>query len=359
MFEQISFYISGNRIEVTNQSFWLGELTTDILDIRPDEFSVMYTLTKNMRRILNHVETRCDRDEMRSLTVWARELHSMLMKRKLFQLISQPMPFDEMDKLYEFECEEKIQQSKLQAWQEFFPPVEKLCDIVDDIYSFNETMFWFIDNFLMKLKKLDSENYAAALYDFYTQPGLDKMMVNFIRNKNQTYTWFDTVAVQYVPREIPGNPAHYAIYECYAVTYLQAFLKMDFMKAIINGHIIRRCKNCHHLFMLTKGYHTDYCDRPLPSNPKRNCRNQGAKNIAKEKAANNPMIRSYNRAYQRVTADKQRGRISMEDWKKAKRKILDLRDEAISGKHSDRELDAMLQQEPLYASLSIIRKGGR
>ena len=46
MFEKISFYISGNRIEVADQSFLLGELTTDILDIRPDEFDEMYTLRK-------------------------------------------------------------------------------------------------------------------------------------------------------------------------------------------------------------------------------------------------------------------------------------------------------------------------
>ena len=359
MFEKISFYINGDRIEVNGKTFLLGELTTDILDIRPDEFQVMYTLEKNIRRILNHTEDRCERDEMKNLAAWSRELHTILMIRKLFQNIAQPMPFDEMDKLYEFECGEKIQQSNHYAWREFFPPIEKLCDIVDDIYSFNETMFWFIDNFLMKLKKLDSENYAAALYDFYTRPNLYKIMVNPERNNGQSYTWFDTIDVQYVPREVPGDPGHYAIYEYYAVTYLQAFLKMDFMKAIMNGHIIRRCKNCHHLFMLTKGYHTDYCDRPLPGNPKRNCRNQGAKIIAKEKAANNPVIHSYNRAYQRITADKQRGRISVEEWKKAKRRILDLRDETISGKHSDRELDAMLQTEPLYASLNIIRKGGR
>lgn len=359
MFNQISFYISGDQVEVNGKSFLLGELTTDILDIRPDEFQVMYTLEKNIRRILNHAKDQCERDEMKNLTAWSRELHTILMKRKLFQVIAQPIPFDEMDKLYEFESGEKIQRSNLYAWQEFFPPLEKLCEIVDDIYSFNETMFWFIDSFLMKLKKLDSENYAAALYDFYHHAGLDKMMVNYIRNRDKTYTWFDTIDVQYVPREIPGDPDHYAIYEYYSVTYLQAFLKIDFMKAIMNGHIIRRCKNCHRFFMLTKGYHTDYCDRPLPDNPKRNCRNQGAKIIAKEKAANNPVIHSYNRAYQRITADKQRGRISVEEWKKAKRKILDLKDETISGKHSDRELDAMLQTGPLYASLNIIRKGGR
>ncbi|MDD3833555.1 MAG: DUF6076 domain-containing protein, partial [Oscillospiraceae bacterium] len=93
--------------------------------------------------------------------------------------------------------------------------------------------------------------------------------------------------------------------------------------------------------------------------PHRTCRNQGAKNKEKEKAANNPVIRSYTNAYQRITADKQRGNISVKDWENAKRKIIDLRDMAVSGLLSDREVDAQMQSAALYPSLGITKKGGR
>lgn len=260
------------------------------------------------------------------------KLHDMLMNRKLFQLIT------ESSNLY---------------------PAEIYQRIVSDIYSFNETMFWFIDQALMHLKKLDSENYAAALYDFYSQPNLDKMMVNHFRNSAHAFTLFDNIDVRYVPDMIPNQPDTYVIYEVYSVKYLQAFLKMDFMKAIMNGHTIRRCKNCKRFFLLTKGYKTDYCDRPIEGKPYRTCRNQGAKNKAKEKAANNPVIHSYTNAYQRITADKQRGNITVADWKKAKGRIADLRDMAISGRISDKEVDAQMQSEALYQSLEIVKKGGR
>lgn len=81
--------------------------------------------------------------------------------------------------------------------------------------------------------------------------------------------------------------------------------------------------------------------------------------MAKKKAANNPVIRSYTNAYQRITADKQRGNISVEDWQKAKREIIDLRDMAVSGLLSDRDVDAQMQSAVLYPSLGITKKGGR
>ena len=314
MFNQIDFRIHDNKIEVAGKEFLLGELTVDILSISPQDFNAMYQLSQTL-----------DYGNIQAL-------HNILMNRKLFQLIS------EREQLY---------------------PAETYKRIISDIYSFNQTMFWFIDKGLMHLKKLDSENYAAALYDFYSNPGIDKMMVNHFRNEEHAFTLFDNIDVRYVPDMIPNQPDTHVIYEVYSVKYLQAFLKMDFMKAIMNGHTIRRCKNCKRFFLLTKGYKTDYCDRPIEGNPHRTCRNQGAKNKAKEKAANNPVIHSYTNAYQRITADKQRGNISVEDWRKAKSRIADLRDMATSGRLSDKEVDAQMQSDVLYPSLGIVKKGGR
>ena len=313
MFSQIDFRIHDDKIEVAGQELLLGDLTVDILSISPQEFETMFALSQDLN------------------TDNIKKLHEMLMGRKLFQLIAD---------------------GRMHS-------AEKYIEIISDIYSFNQTMFWFIDNGLMHLKTLDSENYAAALYDFYTHPNLDKMMINHFRNEGHAFTLFDNIDVRYVPDMIPNQPDTYAIYEVYSVKYLQAFLKMDFMKAIMHGHTIRRCKNCKQFFLLTKGYKTDYCDRPIEGKPHRTCRNQGAKNKAKEKAANNPVIRSYTNAYQRITADKQRGNISVEDWENAKRKIIDLKDMAISGLLTDREVDAQMQSAVLYSSLGITKKGRR
>ncbi|MDD2956238.1 MAG: DUF6076 domain-containing protein [Oscillospiraceae bacterium] len=311
MFGQFDFYIHGNQVELSGQSFLLGELTCDLLNISPTEFEEMRALME-----------RADSEAIR-------HLHNMLMSYQLFKLIAPSEAIDDAD-----------------AYRH----------VLSDIYSFNQTMFWFIDQGLMHLHKLDSENFAAALYDFYSHPSLDKMMVNHLRNGVHSFSLFDSIDVRYVPREIPDQPDCYAIYEVYSAQYLQAFLKMDFMKALMSGHTFRRCKNCKRFFLLTQGYKTDYCDRPLAENPKRTCRQQGAKNIAKEKAKNNPVLQSYNRAYRRITADKRRGNIPETDWRRAKQRLADLRDMAISGRLRDAEMERLVRSEELYPSLGIERK---
>lgn len=318
MFQQFDFYIHDEYIEVDGIDFLLGELTCDILNISVNDFKEIWKLAKQLEH---------DKDG-----VIVAQLHAHLTKYRLFQLISK---------------------------KDKFGSVQQYQQIVSDIYSFNQTMFWFVDRYIMHLKKLDAENYAAALFDFYQNPSIDKMMVNHFRDGVHAFTLFDTVKVQYEPRETPGHLNAYAIYEVYSVNYLQAFLKMDFMKAIMTGHIFRRCKNCKRFFLLTHGYKTAYCDRPLADNPKRTCRQQGAKNIAKEKAQNNPVIQSYNRAYRRITADKNRENINEEQWKIAKRKLADLRDMAVSGRIRDAEAEAEMQSETLYKSLGIDRKNKR
>lgn len=314
MFRQIDFRIHDDKIEVSGQEFLLGELTVDILSISPQEFEAMYALSQNL-----------DGGNIQ-------KLHDMLMGRKLFQLISQ---------------------------KDNFYPAQTYQQIVSDIYSFNETMFWFIDKALMHLKKLDSENYAAALYGFYANPRADKMMVNHFRHGTHAFTLFDNIDVRYVPDTIPTQTDTYVIYEVYSVKYLQAFLKMDFMKAIMNGHTIRRCKNCKRFFLLTKGYKTDYCDRPIEGKKNRTCHNQGAKNMAKENAANNPIILSYTYAYHRITADKYRGNITEDEWKAAKKRLADLRDMGISSRLTYKEVNDQMKSAVLYPSLGITKKSGR
>ena len=363
MFEEITFFVNDNHIELMDKTFLLGELTTDILNITPHEFAELDADRKELRKEILRLEQAGTFHFDEAIDKIANRIRKKLLNRKLFQLLNKQPTWEENAQLDE-DFHPQLNPEAVELYdeltgREWLYKTNKLCEIVDDIYAFNQTMFWFIDQFLMHLKKLDSENYAAALFGFYSSPGLDKMMVNYIRNGNRAFLPFDTVKVQYVPREVPDRPGTYAIYELYTVDCLQSFLKIDFMKAIMRGHIIRRCKNCKRFFLLTKGYRTDYCDRSLPDNPKRNCRNQGAKNTEKEKARNNPVIQSYYRAYQRITADKLRGRISPDDWRRAGLLLRDLRDEAISGRHSDREVNERMQSEPLYASLHITRRGGR
>ena len=97
----------------------------------------------------------------------------------------------------------------------------------------------------------------------------------------------------------------------------------------------------------------------MADNPKRTCRQQGAKNIAKEKAKNNPVLQCHNRAYRRITADKRRGNITEIDWRRAKQRLADLRDMATSGRLRDVEIERLTSSDELYAYLGIERNTKR
>lgn len=311
MFTEFDLYINKDTIEVGEKTFLLGELTCDILNIKFESFKIMFDLA-------NEIKTAPTQKNVQ-------ELYGLLSERKLFGLI------------------------------DTFPYVEfadKYVEIVGDIYAFNQTIFWFIKEHLMKLDKLDVENYGEALWCFYTHPRLEKMMVNYL-SSGFNFNYFDDVKVKYMPRELPEDKNKVAIYEIFTVNTLQAFLKMDFMKALSIGHSYRRCKNCSDIFLITHGYKTDYCDKPLKDNPKRTCRQQGAKNIAKEKAKNNPILQTYNKAYRRVNADKHRGNITVTDWERANAKLLDFRDMATMGKFRDDEFEKITQSKVLYKELGI------
>ena len=236
-----------------------------------------------MRETSEQIKTLLQQDDsgetLFALRVEIGLLRSLLIKRKLFQALALPETDDEDDFPELFEIPEELREPPPDEASEIMEQMsivhledklirrqaEKCCEIVDDLYSFNQTMFWFIDKFLSHLKKLNTENYAAALYDFFHNPRREKIIVNPINNDGQVFMRFDPVQVQYISREIPGSPDNYAIYEYYHIEHLQSFLKVDFYRALMAGHVIRRCKNCHMFFLLTNGLHTEYCDRRYPA----------------------------------------------------------------------------------------------
>jgi len=59
MFDMISCYVSGDKIEVNGQTFLLGELSEDILNISRDEFLKMGALCEKLEELRNsHIQRR-------------------------------------------------------------------------------------------------------------------------------------------------------------------------------------------------------------------------------------------------------------------------------------------------------------
>ncbi len=228
--------------------------------------------------------------------------------------------------------------------------------LLEDIRSFNNTIYSFIGMFLSKLEKLNPSNYAAALYDFLSHHSIDKLAATPWRGTGH-YTNADPVMLKFIPKPVAPGSDNFQIYEYYEASSLQTFLKLDFYKALKTGHIIRRCEYCKRFFLLTRAYHTKYCDQPCPDKPEYTCAQVGRNTLGrKEKMKDDPRLQALNRCFRRIDQDVSRGIITDEERKILKKKAKHLhRQSFLRSGTTYEELDEMLQSGNLYPLCGVIR----
>lgn len=226
-----------------------------------------------------------------------------------------------------------------------------------DIESFTYTIHNFIYFFLSSLDKLNSSNYAMALYSMFNHPRKDKLVANPFRGTG-LFTSSDLAKITYIPKETSEGSDEYRIFQLYEVETLQTLLKTDFYNALEMGYIIRKCEYCGRYFLLKKAYHTKYCDQPAPDNPKYTCAQLGYHRMGiKELTPDNPKAQSLKRCYQRIDKDCSRYIISVEDRDKLYAKAKELYFEATTGSGvSNDDFEAQLASKNLYALCGVVRK---
>lgn len=324
MIHEICFYVKGNMVEVNAQDFLLGELTESCLNIQPDEFAKLHEKLKEALHIKSQYGTSGwlaqlvqgenaaqpqipTREEWLRLNTIMLDIDKQLRTYRIFEVLASPDAAECLAAVPDLPDAELT----VEFWRYYRNIVELYESVIDDIYSFNRTIYLFIHDYLANLKTLNPENYAAAYFDFLNSPLAYKIIVNPINSMNpdMSYTNSDSLQVSLVPMELPNG--EYVIAEYYHAQRLQAFLKIDFLKGLMIGHQIRRCKHCKRFFLLTKGYHTLYCDKPSPEHPHFTC-NQMAfrKTGTKEENADNPKYQIYRKCVKRIEKSCQRGSIS-------------------------------------------------
>ena len=243
-------------------------------------------------------------------------------------------------------------------WSYYETVMVRYRDILHDIRAFNGTIRNIVRLHLSDLHPLNSQNYAAALYDLWHDPNRNKVIVNPADNHGDCFYMDDLAAVKYIPREVPAGSGKCYIYEQHEVKHIQAFLKADFMKTLMAGYIIRCCEHCDRYFLLKKGYHTKYCDNPAPENPRFTCNQMGYRSRGvKEAAADNPKHGSLLRALSRIEKDYSRGIVTAGERDALFRLARDLYNESMtSSRHGNEQFEGMMQSENLYLRLGVIRK---
>ncbi len=375
MYSSIMLYVGKKTIVLNDHSFILGELTADILNISPKEYRDMKEILSRAEEKMEHYRATKDLEYWQAANREMLILDQKLCSHPLFCYIKQePCLLLEADKLLDellygrldcfddWEDQEPYDVSNLDyKWLAY----ERYCftyrSILNDLASFNQTIRFFIRYFLSALKKLNSENYAAALYAYLNDPQFAlKMIANPIEGTG-FYSVADPVMLRFVPRPLDEDHSQYQIFESYEATNLQTLLKMDFYKALSAGHVIRRCEYCGRYFLLTKGYHTKYCDKPNPQYPEFTCAQLGYRQTGlKEAAKDDPMKRALLRCYQRLNKDVSRGNLTSEERDRLYAMAVDLHFDARQDPNISFEaFEKSLATEKLCTLCGIERKSGK
>ncbi len=379
MFSDCVFWVKGDMIEVNGQKFMLGELSATCMNITPKEYEEIYDLYQSAKQVLdkeyneksaqwamdmvgNWDEAEFDADnlpdepeleytppgkeEWQNLNDILLKLCGMLLRHKIFQVLADPNYVKILEQF------KNITGDMLtpETWKGYVETAHILDPIINDIYNLNKTIYYFVTDNIMHLKKCDPENYAAAYYDFITAPNAHKKIANPMNDPYMSYSFTDNLDMNLIPVETAMGSGEYIIAEYYHAKRLQSLLKVDFFKGLMVGHQIRRCLNCNRFFIVKGGYKTKYCDMPSPENPNRTCNQIAfAKKKPKEKNADNPKYQSYQRCIARLTKSCQRGAVTEDEKRTLSAKAEELYHTAMtSPKFTNEEFEQQLSSASLY-----------
>ncbi|EGC04086.1 DUF6076 domain-containing protein [Ruminococcus albus] len=384
MFSDCVFWVKGDMIEVNGQEFMLGELSATCMNITPKEYEEIYGLYQSAKQVLdkeyneksaqwamdmvgNWDEAEFDADNLTdepeleytppSKEEWQKlndillQLCSILLQHKIFQVLADPNYVKILEQF------KNITDNMLtpETWKIYVETAQAMEPIINDIYNFNKTIYYFVTDNIMHLKKCDPENYAAAYFDFINAPNAYKKIANPLTDPYMSYDFTDNLDMNLVPRETAEGSGEYIIAEYYHAKRLQPLLKVDFFKGLMVGHQIRRCLNCNRFFIVKGGYKTKYCDMPSPENPKRTCNQIAfAKKKPKEKNADNPKYQSYQRCIARLTKSCQRGAVTEDEKRTLSAKAEELYHTAMtSPEFTNEEFEQQLCSANLYKLCGI------
>ena len=160
MFTKIRFCIGNKNIEFEKFSFSLGEITASVLNISPEVYHQLKDKLCRAKEKAEEYEATRDTSVLKKANQLYYDLRNALCDTFIFHVLE-----EESEMMYNnIEAEEDvIEESHLHVYHSYFSSHERL---LYDLASFNQTIRYFVTHHLDALKKLNAENYAAALNDF-------------------------------------------------------------------------------------------------------------------------------------------------------------------------------------------------
>ena len=206
--------------------------------------------------------------------------------------------------------------------------------------AFRQQLSIMTERYFEPLKRRGSCAYADAYAEFYTD-----MLRVAAAIPGEDFDQSFPVQVSFVPMQHETDEEGIFIAEKTTFGSLVDFLRVEFYRGLAAGNAPRRCHNCGKYFLLTKGYNTCYCGNLAPGETDRTCRKVGAhRKEARGKAGRSPARVEYDRAYNRQKQQKNRKKISVDEWNAAVAEAMAVLEQAERGELSDDEMRARFRE---------------
>ena len=205
----------------------------------------------------------------------------------------------------------------------YFSTVEEDLDLIRSRYC------WFLEQMFKdaepEKKKGQRKHSLAALVDL----ALIGPYVTGVSLGQSADADAPPVQLQYVLRgELEGTQPAVLVERMYFDRLID-FVYVELMKCIQKGFIPKRCPNCARWFLQRPGATYTYCDRPLPDEPGKTCRDVGSVKSFQEKTHNNDVWRYHQRAYKKYFARVRKGNMSKAAFEQWARQAVAVRDAAL------------------------------
>lgn len=362
-FFRFYFIIHKNRIFTTKFSLKVGEITTSLLNMKPEDMEKIFNLTVAFARFADNSMAVKNEQTMT-------EFVNLILEIEKIAVTLPPYCYTNIN------FEKEKQRAERMKCSEFYG---RMYDVTSEEYAEYERykklfsgygiglyimsccIAEISDMYFSQLKKRDEDNYTAAWWAFNEYSTLSqnlRMTVPYYDKANINKTMDVNLGVSGMID--PNDKEKLIMVETCEFHNAQSVIQYDFFKAVQYGRAPFRCHNCGRFFLSTDSYKTFYCNEKSPENPNRTCRQIGAKNKHKEKAENDPIIQTYNKARNKYYQQKFRGNISDEEYDKILRYLETMRDMAIRGKcdvNGDlityKTIEQLFEKDTLYKTLNI------
>ncbi len=388
MFVTAKLTISRHHVEINDQRFLLGEIATDLLNMR-EQFTPLW---EARRTFLPYIDTKeiPDTETLQMLHDALTKADDILMQHKLFRAVRDksvvivhhmqqmldtdsfmrdPLPNpleteemsaqeqrDALNAFFENAKDEEISFFHMlkpeKRWLTYRKHLGYYRDYIEDVYAFNCTISNFLSSSITPLAKLSADSYAHAYYHFLNSSIAYKATVNplSVMESNANYFKPAVTSMQCIP--IRTKDETYEIVDRVETGDVLAILKLDFLRAIQAGHVVRECQHCGRCFLLTKHYNTLYCDGKSPVNPKYGC-SQVAGQIKKEKSKNYPYNQTKNKRLSLLRKHLERELITTQEFEQVKKTLTKMHYHATTQATPYLDFGEQTDLDKLYKQLGI------